>query len=148
MNQTINRARETNTLKKFYDIITKISETKPNINDLIMYDFEESYLKIDKKVYFYIIYQLITISLLFNKRNYKIIIVGRKIDKHYTVVIRNFGIGFNKFDVFNLIKPNLEKQRTASQLLKKKLKAYKIKLKVKTKLNEGTVIVLKLPTYI
>ena len=112
MNQKVNHARGTNTLKTFTDIITTISNSNKNIKELLIFNVQESHIYLQEKVYFFILYQLINISLYFNYEDYKIVIFGRKVDNIYIITIRTFGVGFTILDVFNRIKPDHKTQKS------------------------------------
>ncbi|MDI1304091.1 MAG: ATP-binding protein [bacterium] len=142
----------TESLNIFLEVLQKISKPPSNAKKRIMYDVDAVNLKINKDYYFYILYQLIDNALKFSESYAKVLILGKKSDDEYIIVIRDFGNGFNIEEVNPTHQKKLQskKKRKKGQglaifICEKIIKTFNGKIEIKTNKNEGTVISVILP---
>lgn len=142
----------TESLNIFLEVVQKISKFNSTAEKRIMYDVDAVILKINKDYYFYILFELIDNALKFSESYAKVLILGKKIDDEYIIVIRDFGNGLNIEEVNPIHQEKLQfkkkKKKDQGQAIficKEIVKTFNGKFEIKTNKNEGTVISVILP---
>lgn len=142
----------TESLNIFLEVVQKISISHSTAKKRIMYDVDAVNLKINKDYYFYILYELIDNALKFSESYAKVLILGKKNDDEYIIIIQDFGNGLNIEEVNPTHQKKLQSKKKKKKdqgqaifICKEIVKTFNGKFEIKTNKNEGTVVSVILP---
>jgi two-component system sensor histidine kinase/response regulator len=149
-----NDASETEILKSFLNVKTKLFWIHDNQEKRIVFEIEKACIKMNEKYLNFILFELIDNALKFSPNSKIISVSGERYnDSYYELIIRDFGIGFSEEELKKIgVAEQFNREEREQQGLGLGLFLSKIIIKnskgifnIKSKTDEGTKINIYLP---